>query len=168
MRRQWVLQSRHLESRAKGVARLVIEVSAGCASPSFRGLWGGEALLLSPPALLETEILGFAGPRRIAEPADEQVEGGLVGGGAHRALGVVHGPLDVLEQPRPAARFQRVQQPPRAGHKRHGQHHGEQQRRNGAGVHLDVRPGACSVRNVLSWWVECVGSEELCVVLASW
>jgi hypothetical protein len=31
----------------QGSSRLVLEVSAGWASPSSRGLWGGEALLLS-------------------------------------------------------------------------------------------------------------------------
>jgi hypothetical protein len=38
---------RHLESRPKASARLVLEASAGWASPSSRGLWGGDALLLS-------------------------------------------------------------------------------------------------------------------------
>ena len=37
---------RHLESRAKASARLSLEVSVGWASPSSRGLWGGDALLL--------------------------------------------------------------------------------------------------------------------------
>ena len=37
-----------LESRDKAAARLDIDVSAGWASPSSRGLWGGDALLLSP------------------------------------------------------------------------------------------------------------------------
>jgi hypothetical protein len=36
-----------LESRAKAAARLDLEVSTGWASPSSRGLWGGDALLLS-------------------------------------------------------------------------------------------------------------------------
>ena len=39
--------SRHLESRAKAAARLGLEVSAGRASSSSRGLWDGDALLLS-------------------------------------------------------------------------------------------------------------------------
>jgi pentatricopeptide repeat protein len=41
------LESRHLESRPKAAARLVLEVSAGWPSSSSRGLWGGDALLLS-------------------------------------------------------------------------------------------------------------------------
>jgi hypothetical protein len=41
----WGLESRRLESRAKAAARLDFEVSAGWASPSPRGLWGGDALL---------------------------------------------------------------------------------------------------------------------------
>jgi hypothetical protein len=47
------LETRH----SKASARLVLEVSAQWVSPSSRGLWGGDALLLSgaaPPALLET------------------------------------------------------------------------------------------------------------------
>jgi hypothetical protein len=40
-------QGRHLESRPKAEARLDLEVPAGRGSPSSRGLWGGEALLLS-------------------------------------------------------------------------------------------------------------------------
>jgi hypothetical protein len=36
-----------LESRPKAAARLVIEASAGWVSPSSRGLWGGDALLLT-------------------------------------------------------------------------------------------------------------------------
>jgi hypothetical protein len=41
----------HLESRAKGEARLALEGAAGWASPSSRGLWGGATLCCSPPAL---------------------------------------------------------------------------------------------------------------------
>jgi hypothetical protein len=44
------LTSRHLESRAKASARLVLKVSAGWLSPSSRGLRGGDALLLSTGA----------------------------------------------------------------------------------------------------------------------
>ena len=44
------LESRHLESRAKASARLVLEVSAGWASPFSRGLCGGDVLLLSTGA----------------------------------------------------------------------------------------------------------------------
>jgi hypothetical protein len=40
----------HLESRAKATARLDLEASAGSASPCSRGLWGGDALLLSASA----------------------------------------------------------------------------------------------------------------------
>jgi hypothetical protein len=40
-----------LESRAKAVARLDLAVSAGWASPSSRGPWGGDALLLSTGAV---------------------------------------------------------------------------------------------------------------------
>jgi hypothetical protein len=47
------LESRHLESRAKASARLDLEVPARWVSPSSRGLWGGDALLLTP-VLLET------------------------------------------------------------------------------------------------------------------
>ena len=43
--------SRHLESRYKAAARLDLEVSAGWAIPSSRGVWGGDALLLSTEAL---------------------------------------------------------------------------------------------------------------------
>jgi hypothetical protein len=43
------LESRHLESRLKAAARLALEVSAGWVIPSSRGLWGENALLLSPP-----------------------------------------------------------------------------------------------------------------------
>jgi hypothetical protein len=39
-----------LESRAKEDARLDFEVFAGWVSPSSRGLWGGDALLLSTGA----------------------------------------------------------------------------------------------------------------------
>ena len=41
------LESRHLESRAKGAAGLDLEVSAGWVSSPSRGLWGGHGLLLS-------------------------------------------------------------------------------------------------------------------------
>jgi hypothetical protein len=41
---------RHLARRAKATARLDVEVSAGWASPSSRGLRGGHALLLSTGA----------------------------------------------------------------------------------------------------------------------
>jgi hypothetical protein len=41
------LDSRHLEIRPKAAARLDIEVPAGWAFPSSRGLWCGDALLLS-------------------------------------------------------------------------------------------------------------------------
>jgi hypothetical protein len=44
------LESRHIESRPKAAARLDLEVSAGWASMSSRGLWGGGALLLSTGA----------------------------------------------------------------------------------------------------------------------
>jgi hypothetical protein len=37
------LESRQLESRAKALARLDLEVSAGWARPTSRGLWGGSA-----------------------------------------------------------------------------------------------------------------------------
>jgi hypothetical protein len=37
-------QSRHLESRPKAAARLVLDLSARRASPSSRGLWGGRAV----------------------------------------------------------------------------------------------------------------------------
>jgi hypothetical protein len=47
---------RHLESTTKAAARLVLEVSAGWASPPSRALWSGDALLLSIP-LLETDYL---------------------------------------------------------------------------------------------------------------
>ena len=50
------LESRHLESRAKAEARLDLEVSAGWASLSTRGMWGGDALLLFHQ-LLNTETL---------------------------------------------------------------------------------------------------------------
>ena len=168
MRRQWVLQSRHLESRAKGVARLVIEVSAGCASPSFRGLWGGEALLLSPPALLETEILGFAGPRRIAEPADEQVEGGLAGGGRTGLSGSFMARLTSSNSPAPRRGSSAC-----SSHREPATNATASTTGSSSGgmalvftltfVPVPVPSATCSV-----WWVECVGSEELCVVLASW
>ena len=45
-------ESRHLESRAKAAPRLVLEWSAGWASPSSRGLCGGGAAI---HLLLETE-----------------------------------------------------------------------------------------------------------------
>jgi hypothetical protein len=38
------------ESRPKAAARLDFEVSAGWLRPSSRGLWGGDALLLSTGA----------------------------------------------------------------------------------------------------------------------
>jgi hypothetical protein len=41
------LESRLLESRPKTEARLDLEVSAGRASPSSRGLWGGAAPFLT-------------------------------------------------------------------------------------------------------------------------
>jgi hypothetical protein len=45
-----------LESRAKAEARLDLEVSAGWVNPSSRGLWGGDALLLSTDA---NKTLGY-------------------------------------------------------------------------------------------------------------
>jgi hypothetical protein len=45
------LEGRHLESRPNAAARLDLEVSAGWASPSSHGLWGGDALLLSTGGL---------------------------------------------------------------------------------------------------------------------
>jgi hypothetical protein len=46
-------QRRHLESKPQAVARLDLEMTAGWASPSSRGLWRGDALL-------ETETLDVA------------------------------------------------------------------------------------------------------------
>ena len=60
------LESRHLESRPYASARLDLEVSAGWVSPPSRGLWGGEALLLSTHNLLEAEAL--AQPTRTPTP----------------------------------------------------------------------------------------------------
>jgi hypothetical protein len=40
------LESHHLEIRPKAAARLVLEAPAAWVSPSSRGLWGGDALLL--------------------------------------------------------------------------------------------------------------------------
>jgi hypothetical protein len=53
-------ESRHLEIRAQAAARLVLEVPAGWVSPSSRGLWGGDALLLSTDAAEETPALRLA------------------------------------------------------------------------------------------------------------
>jgi hypothetical protein len=52
------LESRHLESRAYVEARLDLEVSAGWVSPYFRGLWGGDAPLLSTCWRAETLTRG--------------------------------------------------------------------------------------------------------------
>jgi hypothetical protein len=41
------LESRRLETRPKAAARLDLEVSAWWVSLSSRGLWGGDALLLT-------------------------------------------------------------------------------------------------------------------------
>jgi hypothetical protein len=48
-------ESRHLESRPKAAAREDLEMSAGWASPSSRGLWGGDALLLSTGAAADIQ-----------------------------------------------------------------------------------------------------------------
>jgi hypothetical protein len=42
-----------LESRAKAAARWDLYVSAGWVSPSSRGMWSGDALLLSPHSPLQ-------------------------------------------------------------------------------------------------------------------
>jgi hypothetical protein len=46
------LQGWGLESRPKAAARLVLDVSAGGASPSSRGVWSGGVLLPSTRVLL--------------------------------------------------------------------------------------------------------------------
>jgi hypothetical protein len=84
---------RHLESRAKASARLVLEVSAGWASPSSRGLWGGDALLLSTGAAgnrnlrlpltakrTSTQVCGAGGGRRGS--GGVRLRGAAAGGGA--------------------------------------------------------------------------------------
>ena len=43
------LEAQLIESRAKTLARLVLEVSAAYASPSSRGLWCGHAAALREP-----------------------------------------------------------------------------------------------------------------------
>jgi hypothetical protein len=50
MRKHTVWKAATLESRAKAAARLDLEVSTGWMSPSSRGLWGGDALLISTGA----------------------------------------------------------------------------------------------------------------------
>jgi hypothetical protein len=50
-------ESRHLESRPKASARLDLEVSAGWANPSSRGMWGGDAVLLSISLETQTKPL---------------------------------------------------------------------------------------------------------------
>jgi hypothetical protein len=57
------LEIRHLESRAKAEAILDIGGSAGWVNSSSRGLWGGDAVLLSTGAAVGGfETLRFGKP----------------------------------------------------------------------------------------------------------
>jgi hypothetical protein len=78
------LESRHLESRPKAAARLDLEASAGWASPSSRGLWSGDALMLS--------IIRIRSDCPVALPAHSQVDSW------HHLVASVHGVDEARDQ----------------------------------------------------------------------